>query len=151
LIGTPLIDERLETRDDGKEIQEKGNEKMTSSNEVVPTPATALSADSKNWAVISHLSAFVMLIGIPAIVGPLVAWLVKREDPYVDFHGKEAVNFNISFLIYTAISALLIIVVVGLILLPAVLLTWFVLVIVAAVKASAGDYYKYPLTIRFIS
>ncbi len=44
-----------------------------------------------------------------------------------------------------------ILVAIGLVLLPIVGLVWFVLVIVGAVKASNGEYYRYPLTIRFIS
>lgn len=114
--------------------------------------ASTVSTDAKNWAVISHLSAFVMFLGIPAVIGPVVAWaLKKQEDPYIDFHGKEAVNFNISFLIYAAVSAILILAIVGIILLPMVLLTWFVLAIVASVNASNGEYYRYPFTIRFIN
>lgn len=124
---------------------------MTSSNEVAPAANTNLSADAKNWAVLTHLSAFAMLLGIPSVVGPVVTWAVKKDDPYVDFHGKEAMNFNISFLIYGAISAVLILALVGLVLLPLVGLTWFVLVIVAAVRASDGEYYRYPFTIRFIN
>jgi uncharacterized Tic20 family protein len=108
-------------------------------------------ADSRNWGMISHLSAFVMFFGIPSIVGPLVVWALKKEDPYVDYHGKEAMNFNISFLLYGVVSAILILVAIGLVLLPLVGLVWFVLVIVGAVKASNGEYYRYPLTIRFIS
>jgi uncharacterized Tic20 family protein len=133
------------------ENQEKGNSDMTSPNEVVAASSNGISVAAKNWAVLSHLSAFVMFLGIPAVVGPLVAWLLKKEDPYLDSHGKEAVNFNISFLIYGAVSAILIIFVIGLILLPLVFVTWFVLVIVASVKAGAGEYYEYPFTIRFIS
>lgn len=124
---------------------------MTTPNEPVTTATTAVSAESKNWAVFTHLSAFAMFLGIPSLVGPVVLWAVKKnEDPYVDFHGKEAINFNLSFLIYGVVSALLVLVLVGLLLLPAVFLTWLVLVIVAAVKTNAGEYYRYPLTIRFI-
>ncbi len=113
--------------------------------------ATTVSADSRNWGVLTHLSAFVMLFGIPAVIGPVVLWAVKKQDdPYVDFHGKEAVNFNISFLIYAVVAALLIVLLIGVILLPTVLLTWFVLVIVAAVKAGSGEYYRYPFTIRWV-
>lgn len=121
---------------------------MTSSQ---TTAAPTLSADAKNWAVLSHLSAFAMFLGIPSVIGPVVTWAIKKDDPYVDFHGKEAVNFNISFLIYGAVAALSILLLVGVILLPTVLLTWFVLVIVAAVKAGNGEYYRYPFTIRFIT
>lgn len=123
---------------------------MTSPNDTAPA-ANEITADSRNWGMISHLSAFVMFIGIPSIVGPVVVWAVKKEDPYVDYHGKEAMNFNISFFIYAVISAVLILAVVGLFLLPVVAVIWFVLVIVGAVKASNGEYYRYPLTLRFIS
>ena len=111
----------------------------------------ALGTESKNWATVSHLSAFVMFLGIPALVGPLVAWLLKRDDPYVDFHGREALNFNISFLIYAVAAALSILLIVGILLLPAVVITWFVLTIRASVKASAGEYYRYPFTLRLIN
>ena len=123
---------------------------MTSPTTVVVPTTDAPSTDARNWAILSHLSAFVSFVGIPSLIGPLAVWLLQRDDPYVDYHAKEALNFNISFLIYGIVSAVLIIFLIGLILLPAVLITWFVLVIVAAVKAGAGERYRYPLTIRFV-
>lgn len=116
---------------------------------LVPEPATQ---DAKNWAVIAHLSALVNLVGIPSVIGPLVVWLIKKdEDPFIDYHGKEALNFNISFMIYGIVSALLILVGIGLLLLPIVLIAWLVLVILAAVRASNGEYYRYPVTIRLVN
>ena len=114
-------------------------------------PTSQISNDARNWATLSHLSAYVAFLGIPSLVGPLVIWLLKRDDPYVDYHAKEALNFNISFLIYGIVATFSIIFLVGLLLLPVVLVSWFVLVIVAAVKASSGEYYRYPMTLRFIS
>jgi uncharacterized Tic20 family protein len=114
-------------------------------------PTSQISNDARNWATLSHLSAYVAFLGIPSLVGPLVIWLLKRDDPYVDYHAKEALNFNISFLIYGIVATFSIIFLVGLLLLPVVLISWFVLVIVAAVKASSGEYYRYPMTLRFIS
>ena len=125
--------------------------------ETMPTPraaavaSPAVAAEARNWAVFTHLSAFAMFLGIPSIIGPVVMWAIKKdEDPFIDFHGKEAMNFNISFLIYGLVAAVSLLVLVGFVLLPLVFLTWFVLVIVAAVKASAGEHYRYPLTIKFI-
>ena len=115
------------------------------------TQAQQPTSDARNWSTLSHISAFVMFFGIPAFVGPLVMWLLRRDDPYIDHHAKEALNFNISFMIYGMVSAFLIIFLIGLLLLPAVLITWFVLVIVAATKASAGEHYRYPLTLRLVS
>ena len=110
-----------------------------------------VTADTRNWATLSHLSAFVVFVGIPPALGPLVMWLLRRDDPYAEFHAKEALNFNISFMIYGALAALSIILLIGLILLPAVIVTWFVLVIKGALRASAGEYYRYPMTMRFVS
>jgi uncharacterized Tic20 family protein len=114
----------------------------------IPDPAT-----SRNWAVAGHLSAFTVFLGVPIpALGPLVVWLVKRgEDPYAEWHAREALNFNLSVMLYTIASAVLILALVGIILLPAVLISWFVLVIVGAVKASNTEYYRYPMTIRFVN
>jgi uncharacterized Tic20 family protein len=123
---------------------------MTQSQPAVAAPP-AISAESKNWGTLSHLSAFVMFIGIPSLVGPLVAWLIKKDDPYVEFHAKEALNFNISFMIYGIAAAVSIILLIGLLLLPIVGVTWFVLAIRGSIKASAGEYYRYPFTLRFVN
>ena len=122
-----------------------------------PTPETAatetitVTGEARNWATLSHLSAFVAFFGVPSLIGPLVMWLLRRDDPYAEFHAKEALNFNISFLLYGIAAGILILALVGLLLLPIVLVTWFVLVIRGAIKASSGEYYRYPMTLRFVS
>ncbi len=122
----------------------------TQSTETYPT-TYEVSSDSRNLAALSHLSAFITFVGIPSLVGPLVMWLLNRDDPFVEQQAKEALNFNISFLLYGVVAAFSIILLVGLVALPVVLVTWFVLVIVAAVKAGNGENYQYPFTIRFVS
>jgi len=124
---------------------------MTTTQSTILESEARAAGNSKGWAALSHLSAFGFFLGIPSLVGPFLVWLFKRDDPYVDEQAKEALNFNISFLIYGIASVLLIILLVGILLLPIVFVTWFVLVIVAAVKASAGEDYRYPLTIRFVN
>ncbi len=120
-----------------------------------PTPPIAapapLTADSRNLGMLAHLSAFVTFLGIPSLFGPLAVWLIKRDDPYVEAQAKEALNFNLSFTLYGVVAAVSIILLVGLVALPAVLVTWFVLVIVASVRASNGQSYRYPFTIRFVA
>ncbi len=118
--------------------------------ETFPTSYEA-SSNSRNLAMLSHLSAFVAFVGIPSLVGPLVVWLLNRDDPYVEAQAKDALNFNISFLLYGVVAAISIIVLIGIIALPAVVVTWFVLVIVASVKAANGENYRYPFTIQFVS
>ena len=151
--GRPLIGSPIPLRHAGDMSNEEKEEVVTTSSTIESPSAPRVSeADAKSWAVLTHLSAFVLFFGIPSVIGPVVLWAIKRQDSdYIDYHGKEAVNFNISFLIYAAVSAVLILALVGLVLLPIVAVTWLVLVIVGAVKAGAGEYYRYPLTIRFIN
>ena len=118
----------------------------------------AVATEEKNWAVAAHASALLtFIVPIPgaSIVAPLIVWLMKKDTmPFVDHHGKEAVNFNISFLIWTVLAFIVgfLLFVVGLFLtVPLVAITWFVLVIMAAVKASNGEWYRYPFTIRFVT
>ena len=110
-----------------------------------------LSSESRNWATFAHLSAFVMFLGIPSLIGPLVVWLAKKDDPYVEAQAKEALNFNISMLIYAIVAGISILLVIGIIALPAVFIAWFVLVIVAAIRSADGEQYRYPFTIGLVS
>ena len=85
------------------------------------------------------------------IIGPLVLWAIKKDEtPSVNEHGKESVNFQISMTIYTIVAALSTFILIGFVLLPAVIVLNIVLVIIAGVKAANGEFYRYPLTIRFI-
>ncbi|MDD5644576.1 MAG: DUF4870 domain-containing protein [bacterium] len=106
-----------------------------------------------NWAMFCHLSALSCYIGIPFgnIIGPLVIWLIKKDEmPFVSEQGKEALNFQISMTIYAIISAFLMFVIVGFFLLFAIVIINLIFVILAAVKVSKGESYKYPLAIRFL-
>ena len=103
--------------------------------------------------MLCHLLALCGLLGIPLgnIIGPLVIWLIKREEcPFVDACGKEALNFQISMTIYLFVSILLALVVIGFVLLPVIIITNLVLTVIASIRASEGTHYRYPLTIRFI-
>jgi len=122
-----------------------------------PTPSSAPAAtavaEERNWAMGVHLSAllgFVLPFG--NVLGPLAVWLIKKnESKLVDQEGKEALNFQISMTIYMCVSALLIIFLVGIPLLICVAIADLILTIVAAIKTSNGEAYRYPLTLRFLS
>lgn len=122
--------------------------------------------DERLYATLIHLSGLLWLFGVPGIVGVLIIWLLQRDrSTFVDAHGKEAMNFQISMMIYglgLAILAfagsVLSVILVGLVLLiPAVALAvalvvfQVVVAILGAVEANRGGYFKYPLAIRFIS
>lgn len=147
----PADDPRDGAQPAGGPPQTPGGPEPAGGRDQRPDPA-AVSSDSRTWGMLAHLSALVGLIIGFGFLGPLVVWLIRRDqDPYVDYHGKEALNFNISVLLYALVSGLLILVLIGIVLLAVVGIGWLVLTIVAGVRASNGEYYRYPLTIRFVS
>ncbi len=117
--------------------------------------ATALSdKEARKWAMLCHLSALVGLLGngIGFFIGPLVVWLIKREDdPLIEEQGKEAVNFQLTMFLAMFISLLLAFVLIGIPLLIVFGLMMVINPIIAAVKTSNGERYRYPISIRFLS
>lgn len=114
------------------------------------SPAT-LTAEDKQWGMLAHLSALSgFLIPFGNIGGPLLVWLLKKDgSKFVDDQGKESLNFQISMTIYAIAAGLSVLLFIGFLLLPLVLLMWLILTIVASVRASNGEPYRYPATIRF--
>ena len=129
-------------------------------NPLPPSEPSSAKPSDRTWTVLCHASAFLGFF-VPVaghIIGPLLIWLLKRDESNeIDEHGKESLNFQISMFIYTSVLGvvcfILMFVLVGFLLLPlfAVLfLADIVLVIIASLKASDGQLYRYPLTIRLI-
>ncbi len=104
------------------------------------------------WGMFCHLAALAgYIIPFGHILGPLVVWLVKREEyPFVADQGKEALNFQISITIYGLICIPLVFLAIGILLLIALMVAALVFIVIAAIKANEGTPYRYPLTIRFI-
>jgi uncharacterized Tic20 family protein len=118
-----------------------------------PAPLPSMTgAQERNWAVGAHLSGFVAAYLALGFIGPLVVMLTGgARSAYVRRHAVEALNFNISVLIYLAVSGLLTIVLIGLPMLVAVGVLYVVASIRGAMAASRGEEYRYPLCIRFVS
>ncbi len=94
-----------------------------------------------------HLSLFAF-----GLVGPLVLYLVKKDSsPFLRHHAAQALNFHITVAIAVFASFALIFVLIGFVLLPAVAIASSILAIVAAVRASRGEPYRYPRMIPFVS
>lgn len=111
-----------------------------------PPPAALRPDEEKLWAIGAHLGP--LLLGF---IAPLVVWLVFRErSAFLDRQGKEALNFQLTLLIAYIVSFVLVIVLIGLLLLFAVWVVSIVFMIMAAVKVSSMQDYRYPVTIRFI-
>jgi len=114
-----------------------------------------INKDARMWGMICHLAGLGGLIPIVpiigSVIGPLIVWQIKKDEfGFVADQGKEALNFQISILMYAIVSGLLCFACVGFVLLPAVYIFDLIFLLIAAVKANDGEHYRYPLTIRFI-
>ncbi|MDO9274737.1 MAG: DUF4870 domain-containing protein [Lutibacter sp.] len=118
--------------------------------------------NDKNYSSITHLSSFAgCIFPLGNVIAPLVLWSAKKnESAYIDTHGKAAVNFQLSLMLYAFLLAMLIIpltiftlglgliaVILGFI--PVILII-IAAIISASIKATHGEYYHYPFTIEFI-
>jgi uncharacterized protein len=150
-VANPCVSDFLKSKPPAPRIQP--NRTMeTSSPPPLPVIAPAL-PNVRTWSAICHASA---LLGVSPhipghIIPPLIVWLLKRGDsPEIDAHGKEAVNFQLSMLIYNLVAGVFCLVLVGFVFLAVLWVLNAVFVIIAAVQASDGKFYRYPMTIRFI-
>lgn len=109
-------------------------------------PNLEQSSDARTFAMLCHLSG--LFVGF---LGPLIIWLIKRDEhPFVDDQGKEALNFQITVLLALVASAILVIMLIGLLLLPIVGVAALILSIIGAIEANKGAAYRYPVNIRLI-
>jgi len=123
---------------------------MNEQNQVVQAPAPQaageLTSDDKTMAMLAHLLGIVV-----GFVGPLIIWLIKKDQSkFVDYHGKEALNFQITVLIGYIVSSILSMVLIGCVTGAAVWIMSLIWSIIAGMAANKGEYYKYPVSIRII-
>jgi uncharacterized protein len=123
-----------------------------------PGEVVATTSDDRLWATLCHLSPFLSLVAAGmTFIGPLVCWLVKKDQSrFVDFHGKESLNFQINLYLYLAASVVFAIVTCGIGAIVAVAVFMLigvyatVMQIIAAIKANQGEYFRYPFILRII-
>ncbi len=113
-----------------------------------PTPT----AEERNWAVAAHVGSFVAAWIALGLLAPLAVLLFKGgESPYVRRHAVESLNFQINALVYTVVFFALLFVLVGFVLLPLYAVFYLITVIVGTVRASRGEDWRYPLTLRLVT
>lgn len=112
-----------------------------------------VSHDERTFTTLIHLSILAhSILPVVAFAIPLIMWLTKRdESAYINDHGREAVNFQISLGVYNIIGSLLIFVLIGFPILIALQIFSIVVMIFAAMAANRGELYRYPMTIRFLN
>jgi hypothetical protein len=104
---------------------------------------------------LAALAGFLPMMPFLAVAGPLVVWLVKKDEyPFVNTQGKAAINFQLSMLIYGAFAILLALACgslgIGIVLFLAVVISDLILTIIAAIKANEGESFQYPVSFTFI-
>ncbi|MHC4876568.1 MAG: DUF4870 domain-containing protein [Planctomycetota bacterium] len=106
----------------------------------------------RQWGMVLHLSQFAGYAApILGFVLPIALWQLLKDDiPSLDRHGRIIVNWIISEVIYLTVALVLAFVAVGFLLVPAVGVLGVIFPIIGAIKANEGEFWEYPLTIRFL-
>ncbi|RNC82764.1 MAG: DUF4870 domain-containing protein [Phycisphaera sp.] len=124
--------------------------------------AQSVTDDDKTYAMLMHLSVLAHFV-LPyiSLAIPIVMWLTRKDrSGFIDDHGREAVNFQISVSIYSFVLPIIGVIIMfltlglGVILLIPLVFLPYVLAIVgmvmAIVRTNKGEYFRYPMTIRFL-
>ncbi|MDB6136747.1 MAG: hypothetical protein JWM59_4990 [Verrucomicrobiales bacterium] len=108
-----------------------------------PVPVdTTVTIETKIKAMICHLMF---------VVGPLIVWYLRRDGTaFLEHHGKEALNFQITVILAVMVCIILAFVVIGALLMPVVSIAAGILTLLAALGALDGKYYRYPFALRLI-
>jgi uncharacterized Tic20 family protein len=115
--------------------------------------------DERTWSTLAHLSMFLNLFtGLLGPVAALVIWLVYRDrSPRVAFHALQSMWYQVAWVVILgvgwALTALLTMVVVGLLLIPVMIIATIVPFVnagYAAYRVSKGEDYRYPFVADLI-
>lgn len=117
----------------------------------IPEAGDTVTKDERTWGMLCHLLAFSgFIIPFGNIIGPLVIWLIKKDEmEFVNDQGKESLNFQLTMLLAFIISAILMLVAIGVLLMAILAIFNIVMIIIASIKANDGIRYRYPYAIRF--
>ena len=111
-----------------------------------------LSESERNWAMLCHLSAFAgFFFPFGGIIGPLICWLSRKdESAWVNENGKASMNFQLSILLYVVLAIPLCFILIGIPIIMFLGALKIVCIVIASIKASKGERFRYPLSIPFI-
>lgn len=110
------------------------------------------SETERNWSMLCHLSAFAgFFFPFGGVIGPLICWLSRKdESDWININGRNALNFQLSILLYMVLSIPLIFIIIGIPIIIFLSILKVVCIILASVKAPKGELFRYPLSIPFI-
>lgn len=109
-------------------------------------------SDARTMALVAHLGVFV-----GGFIVPLVVYArVGREDPFIRHHASESLNFSLTYLMVFVVGMMISLVTLGIGLIVffplfmIVAVMHFVFAIMGAMKASSGEWWRYPVNVRFV-
>lgn len=103
-------------------------------------------SDERMWAMLGHLGGIVL-----AIIAPLVVLLVQGDkSPFARRHAVEALNFQITLVVFIFICAVLFFLVIPLLLAVVAAIGGVILMIMAGLKANNGEEYRFPVSVRLV-
>ena len=115
------------------------------------TSAAGSSAATNQWAMVIHLSQFAgYIVPLAGMVVPIILWQIKKNElPGIDAHGCHAANWIITFIILAAICFVLSFVIIGIPMAIVLGVVGIVFPIIAGIKASSGELWRYPMSFTF--
>jgi len=115
-------------------------------------PSYLQTPEHKQMGLFLHLSQLLnFIVPFGGVIAPIVIWQMKKDEiPALDAHGKMIVNWMISGLIYSVVSFVLAFVLIGFIGFIALAIMGIVFPIIGGIKANNGEFWEYPLTIKFL-
>jgi uncharacterized protein len=109
-------------------------------------PQAMSDSDQRLWASLGHFGGIIL-----GFVAPLIVMLIYGEkSPYVKRHSTEALNFQITMAIAHVVSAILWIVLIGILLTFALVVVNIIFCIMGGMAAQKGQEYRYPVNIRLV-
>ena len=134
-----------------EEFQREKQKIMSADEKLIPRDA--LGMEENTYLMLMHLSQFVgYILPLVGFVAPIIMWAINKDkNEKVDMHGKNIMNFMLSWIIYAIVSSVLILLLIGIPLLIVLGILQIIFIIIATVKANTGEYWKYPLSIPFFN
>lgn len=104
-------------------------------------------SDERLWSTLTHVGGILF-----SWIVPLITYLVfKDRGPFVRAHTATALNFQLTLLIAYVVGVVLSLLFIGYLIILAVWVLSIVLGIIAAIASNKGEYYVYPVAIKFVS
>lgn len=121
----------------------------------------AVPKEDRLYATACHFAGLPIFVafGLANLLAPLIIWLMKKETmPFVNEHGKEALNFQITvliaYLVSLAVSIPFMCVYIGFAMIgalaSALAILQVIFPIIAGITAFDGKPYRYPVALRLI-